>query len=209
MPLLPVGFWGLTSVFRFKANALRSWINTTLKAKAKASKKKTTTKRQADEDTVGGNSSAAPSAAKGPAAEFFNQLGVEMPASQEEQISTLKSLLEEDASMDRCIENAKKSVTKASHVLITKLATDDERNGKNLRTKIMKEALDAASRLQDDKNKNKESESWTGSADKPAFGIQAAIVHAQQKGDRPAPKKKAGKSDETKMVANLGKHLLR
>ena len=189
--------------------SIRNWINSTIKAKAKASKKKGkkgTAAAAQDEEPVGDDGSVPKPSAN---AEYFAQLGVEMPASAEEQVEMLKGLLEEDAKMDSCIENAKKSVVKASMVPVTKLATEEERNSKNQRTKVMQEALEAANSFQKGDATSGAKSGNGASSTGPSFGFQAALAHAQATGGRPIQKKKANKTDEAKVVANLGKHLLK
>ena len=185
----------------------RSWISTTIKAKAKAQKKAAGKKRnaaQALEEGAPGEHANAQQAAKGTGADLFAQLGVEMPSSPEQQVKLLQDLLKEEAKLDECIENAKKSVEKPQQVPLTKLSSDEERNAKNFRAKVMQEAIEAAKKF--------DSSSGGGDASKSdsAFGFQEALLHAESTGARDLiVKKKLNKTDEAKLVLQLGKHLLK
>ena len=150
---------------------VKTMVNNLQKAKAKAVKKSRRAKEKdgEDDDAVLGKQEK----------NLFDTLGVGIPASKEESVEVLKSLLQQEEKVNTLIQKAKDVIQKPTSIPLTRLQGEDDRSNKN-RTKMMQQALEQAQ-----KSMNGPEEEAT----EVQFGLKAACLKAERGGI--APKAKA------------------
>ena len=147
---------------------IRNWITTSTKAKVKAVKNK---RKQgaANEDTP---SSASKAADKTNAA-MFEALGLAMPTDREEQIAALVELRDQEGRYEALVQKAREAILQPDSIPLTRLQGDDEKS-RNVRAKLMQEALEAAQKVESGANAEE--------CEASRFGAMAALKDAQEKG---------------------------
>lgn len=122
---------------------IRTSITNALKAKTKTIKSKKKGSQKDKDDADGVSSAKDVQGLSGKDAEkMFESLGMDLPATKQEQVTALQNLLAEEEKFEKLIKSATDAVPPLSVVPLTKLSDDGGRSSN--RSKLMRFALSAA-----------------------------------------------------------------